>query len=50
MKCSNRFCFHGSFASKASAVAKERSVGGFIRPIRVRGKRRFLVLTGKAKH
>lgn len=43
-----RVVFHGSFASKADAQAKERQVGGFIRPTMIGGKRRYMVLTRKA--
>jgi hypothetical protein len=44
-KRGRKVTFHGAFKSKEKAVAKERSVGGFIRPITVRGHRRFVVMT-----
>jgi hypothetical protein len=37
--------FHGAFVKKTDAQRKEKKVGGFIRPTRVRGQRRYLVLT-----
>lgn len=40
-----KFDFHGSFASKAAAVAKEREVGGFIRERKIDGQTRYFVLT-----
>jgi hypothetical protein len=40
-----KFEFHGSFARKEAAVAKEKEVGGFIRERKVRGKPRYYVLT-----
>ncbi|MGH7782389.1 MAG: hypothetical protein ACREO5_00870 [Candidatus Binatia bacterium] len=42
-----KFLVHGSFEKKKDAVAKEREVGGFIRPATIKGERRFLVLTTK---
>ena len=43
-----RMMFHGAFATKAAAVAKEREVGGFIRETSIRGQRRYMVLTQAA--
>jgi hypothetical protein len=43
------FDFHGAFANKADAVAKEREVGGFIREKKVLGHIRYIVLTAKKK-
>ena len=40
-----RFDFHGSFASKAEAVKKEKEVGGFIRERKMGGQVRYFVLT-----
>lgn len=40
-----RFTFHGAFGSKAAAVWKERKVHGFIRPTKIKGHRRYMVLT-----
>ena len=37
--------FHGAFKSKSKAIRKEQSVNGFIRKIRVRGHRRYVVMT-----
>jgi hypothetical protein len=38
--------FHGAFATKAKAVAKERSVpGGFIRRTKIKGKVRYIVFS-----
>ncbi len=45
MKCGRKFCFHGAFSVKKDAKRREKKVGGFIRPIRVNGRRRFAVLT-----
>lgn len=39
--------FHGAFASKEDAKRKEKSVGGFIREITVRGHRRYAVMTSR---
>lgn len=40
------FLFHGSFASKADAVAKERKTkGAFIKPTEVKGERRYTVMS-----
>jgi hypothetical protein len=47
--CGKKFCFHGAFASKAKARARERRVGGFIRKISVCGHRRFVVMSRKKK-
>lgn len=42
--------FHGAFKSKAKAQAKERRIrGAFIRAIRVRGQRRFVVMTRRGR-
>lgn len=46
-KTGRRFRFHGAFSLKKDAKKKERSVGGFIRRIRVRGSTRYAVLTRK---
>jgi len=43
------FKFHGAFATKAKAKAKERAVGGFIRKARVRGSTRYIVMTRARK-
>jgi hypothetical protein len=48
-KTGRRFVFHGAFGSKAAAVRKERKVGGFVKPTRIKGTRRWLVLTRKGK-
>lgn len=41
-----RVRFHGAYAKKADAERKEaRLAGAFIRPIRVRGQRRYAVMT-----
>ena len=40
--------FHGAFASKAKAEAKEKRVGGSIRRVRVRGSTRYVVMTKKS--
>lgn len=42
-----KFDFHGSFAKKEDAVAKEKEVGGFIRERKIDGKIRYFVLTRK---
>lgn len=39
------FTFHGAFKSKADARAKERSTGGFIKIIKVKGQKRYSVIT-----
>lgn len=44
-----QFDFHGSFAKKADAVAKEKEVDGFIREHKIDGKVRYFVLTAKDK-
>lgn len=45
-----KFNFHGSFASKDAAVAKEReTAGAFIVERKVKGKTRYFVLTEKTK-
>lgn len=45
-KRGRKVTFHGAFGSKAKAEAKERRIrGAFIRTIRVRGQRRFVVMT-----
>lgn len=41
--------FHGAFSKKADAVRKERRVGGFIKRAKIRGKIRYVVMTGKGK-
>lgn len=46
-KKKGKYDFHGSFASKKEAVAKEREVGGFIREHTIRSKTRYYVLTKK---
>lgn len=41
-----RVQFHGAFKSKADAVKKERRTsGGYIQTIRVRGQRRYVVVS-----
>jgi hypothetical protein len=40
-----QFTFHGAFGTKADAVKKERQVGGFIRETKVRGQKRYMVMT-----
>lgn len=47
-KRGRKVSFHGAFKRKADAVAKEQAVGGFIREIRVRGQRRYVVMTRNA--
>lgn len=43
-----KFIFHGAFNEKADAEKKGAKIeGSFIRPIKVRGKRRFAVLQRK---
>ena len=42
------FEFHGAFGSKAAAVRKERAVGGFIKPRRIRGRMRYIVMKQRA--
>jgi len=51
MKCGRKFCFHGSFGTKARARAKERQTPhSFIERKVVRGMgTRYLVLTGRRK-
>lgn len=44
-----RFKFHGAFGKKSDAKRKERSTGGFIRKASIKGKARWLVLTGRGK-
>jgi hypothetical protein len=39
-----RVTFHGAFTSKRDAVAKERSIGGFIRSMKIRGRKRYVVM------
>lgn len=42
-----RFLFHGAFGTKAGAQAKEASRPGcFIKQVKIRGKRRWLVMDG----
>jgi hypothetical protein len=41
--------FHGAFSSKADAVRKEKSVGGFIEKTTIHGKTRFVVMTKRTK-
>jgi hypothetical protein len=48
-KAGRKVVFHGAFGSKKAAKAKEHEVGGFVRPITVRGSRRWVVMTGKRK-
>jgi hypothetical protein len=49
-KTGKLFKFHGAFAHKATAMKKEKRVKhAFIRAVKIHGKRRFLVLTGKTK-
>lgn len=48
-KRGKRVTFHGAFKSKADAVRKERSVGGFIQPRNIRGHRRYVVMTERAR-
>lgn len=55
------FCFHGAFAVKADAEAKERMIrrrarklpgcksDPFIRPVKIAGRRRYLVVTERDK-
>lgn len=44
-----RFTFHGAFATKAKAQAKERTIdGAFIRTRTIKGKRRYVVMTPNA--
>lgn len=44
-----RVTFHGAFATKAKAKAKERKVGGFIRTATIRGHRRYIVMKDKGR-
>lgn len=45
-KRGRKVTFHGAFASKADAQRKEKAgPGRFIRPIRVRGQRRYVVMS-----
>ena len=44
-----KFDFHGSFAKKSEAVAKESEVHGFIREHVINGKKRYFVLTERGK-
>jgi len=44
-----RVVFHGSFAEKRAAVAKEREVDGFIQPTMIRGQRRYTVMTAATR-
>lgn len=48
-KRGRKFTFHGAFSTKAKATRKERSVGGFIRKVRVRGDTRYVVMTRKRR-
>lgn len=44
-----KFTFHGSFKSKRKAVAKEKSVGGFIRKVCFGHDCRYTVMKPRAK-
>lgn len=45
-----RVTFHGAFKKKADAVKKEKRIkGAFIRPIRVRGQKRFAVMSRRKR-
>lgn len=46
-KRGRKVVFHGAFAHKSDAKRKERKVGGFIRPKRIKGHLRYVVMTGK---
>lgn len=49
-KRGRRVTFHGAFKSKADAVRKEsRTAGAFIKPITVRGQKRYAVLSRRGK-
>ncbi len=48
-KRGKKVVFHGAYGTKAKAVRKERQVGGFIRRVTVRGRRRYVVMTKKGK-
>lgn len=49
-KAGRRLVFHGAFGTKAKAQRKERRVAdAYIRPTRIRGHRRYLVLTRKGR-
>jgi hypothetical protein len=41
--------FHGAFKSKARAAKKERQRGGFLKPVTIKGHRRWLVMTDRGK-
>jgi hypothetical protein len=45
----SKFNFHGSYAKKADAVAKEKEVSGFIVERTVSGHIRYFVLTKKGE-
>lgn len=44
-----KFIPHGAFKLKSSAVKRERRVGGFILERKIKGKRRYIVLTRRKK-
>jgi len=47
-KAGRRFVFHGAFTSKKDAQRKEGSIrGSFIRIVRMKGGRRFVVMSEK---
>lgn len=45
-KRGQKFVFHGAFSTKAAAKRRERArAGSFIKEARVRGKKRYIVMT-----
>jgi hypothetical protein len=46
-KRGRKVTFHGAFGTKAKAKRKEHSVGGFIERVRIRGRVRYVVMTGR---
>lgn len=44
-----RFTFHGSFKSKSKAVAKEQTIGGFIRKVCFGSECRYTVMKPRKK-
>ena len=44
-----RVTFHGAFATKAKAKAKERKVHGFIKRVNVRGSTRYVVMKERGR-
>jgi hypothetical protein len=44
-----KITFHGAFSTKARAVKKERSIGGFIRAVSIKGRKRYVVMKRKGR-